>query len=85
MTNQTIWVEGNEIDLSILFTPGEKQLKSNLPGLGMHGILLSTAESGVFGSEADVRKIDRDKILLQMYNITKRHEDEELAYKNANK
>lgn len=81
ITNAQVFVQGNEIDLSILFD--QKADKSELPGLGMKGALLSMAESGVYGDKNGVRKTLLWDVLIRMYDVTKRSLDEEAAYKKA--
>jgi hypothetical protein len=70
-----LFVEGNEIDLSVLFDG--KSDKSTLPGIGMKGVLYSMAESGVFGNAADTKNVLLWEIFVRMYDIVKRNKDQE--------
>ena len=79
ISSAKIFVQGNEIDLSVLFD--QKSEKSELPGLGMKGILLSMAESGVYGDQVGVRNTLLWEVLIRMYEVTKRSIDEQAAYK----
>jgi hypothetical protein len=80
-----IFIQGNEIDLSILFSNNLEKSDSELPGLGMKGVLLNIAESGVYGDESGVRRKEHLDVLIKIYDITKRQLDEAAAYKKANK
>lgn len=74
----TVFVQGKEIDLSILYKdlPNQKKPKeSTIPGLGMKSILYSISESGVFGSLEEVRKTKLWEILIRFYDIRKRDLD----------
>jgi len=73
-----IFVQGKEIDLSILykdFPTDLKQKESNIPGIGMKSLLYTIAESGVFGTLAEVRKAPLWEILIRLYDIRKRDFD----------
>ncbi|ANB40923.1 hypothetical protein ACSN7D_001238 [Flavobacterium psychrophilum] len=85
LTSATIFIQGSEIDLSILFENKKTKDESKYPGLGMKGVLLSMAESGVYGPEQGVRDTPLWEILIRMYDITKRSLDEEAAYKKLEK
>lgn len=74
-----LFVEGNEIDLSVLFEG--KSDKSSLPGIGMKGILYTMAESGVFGNVAETNKTPLWEIMVRMYDIVKRNKDQEAEFK----
>ena len=78
-----IFVQGSEIDLSILFD--SKAETSQLPGLGMKGVILAMAESGVYGTQDGVRKTLLWEMLIRMYDITKRSKDEAAADKKLSK
>lgn len=82
LADRKIFVQGNEIDLSIIFS-GSKKQTSKLPGLGMKGILLTMAESGVYGDESGVRNTLLWEVLVKMYDITKRDLDQEAAFKKV--
>ncbi|WP_395058215.1 hypothetical protein [Flavobacterium sp.] len=85
LTSATLFIQGNEIDLSILFESKKSKDESKFPGLGMKGVLLSMAESGVYGTEQGVRDTSLWEVLIRMYDITKRSLDEEAAYKKLEK
>lgn len=83
LTTTILYIQGNEIDFSILFD-GEKS-KSDIPGLGMKGIMLSIAESGVYGNESQVRNVPLWDIFIRLYDITKRNLDEKAEYEKIQK
>lgn len=70
-----IYIEGKEIDLSILFSESEITTKSDIPGLGMKSTMYSIAESGVFGPLKEVREAPLWEILVRIYDIKKRDLD----------
>lgn len=74
-----LFVEGNEIDLSVLFEG--KTEKSSLPGIGMKGVLYTMAESGVFGNTTDTNNTPLWEILVRMYDVVKRNRDQEAELK----
>ncbi len=80
-----ITVEGQVIDLSVLFEPDGTKQKSKLPGIGMRGVLYSFAESGVFGNTDQTEFAGLWEIILRMYDIYKRNQDEEAAMAKATK
>ena len=72
-----LYIEGKEIDLSVLFSnDGQKQKESKLPGLGMRSVLFSMAESGIFGNLEETRKASMWDVLLRLYDIVKRNADQ---------
>ena len=78
LQNAKIFVQGKEIDLSILykdFPSDVKQKESNIQGIGMKSLLYTIAESGVFGTLEDVRKAPLWEILIRLYDIRKRDFD----------
>lgn len=78
LTSAKIYVQGKEIDLSLLykdFTTDKKQPESEYPGIGMKSLLYTIAESGIFGTEKEVRKASLWEILIRMYDIRKRDFD----------
>lgn len=83
LTTASVFIQGNEIDFSVLFEePKNKQKESKLPGLGMKAVMYSMAESGVFGDLQKVRKTPIWEIFIRMYDIVKRNADQEAAQKN---
>tara|TARA_R110001606_G_scaffold169248_1_gene314177 strand:- start:119 stop:1015 length:897 start_codon:yes stop_codon:yes gene_type:complete len=74
LTTAKIYVEGNEIDLSILFE-GDAAPESDIPGIGMKSILYTVAESGIFGTKKEVEETSMWEILIRMYDIRKRDLD----------
>jgi len=83
LTTASFWIEGKEINLSILFQngPGEKTKKSDIPSIGMRSMLYTMAESGIFGSLEKVRATVNDEILVRMYDIRKRDLDNQAKEK----
>jgi hypothetical protein len=82
LSSATVFYQGQELDLSILFQkPGEEnkkeETKSQIPGLGMKSIYFQLAESGVFGPLKEVRKTDFWETILRLYDIRKRDLDAE--------
>jgi hypothetical protein len=78
LTTAKIYVQGNEIDLELLykqFKTDKKQPESNLPGIGMKSLLYTIAESGIFGPLEKVREASLWEILIRMYDIRKRDFD----------
>lgn len=83
MTSCTLFVEGKEIDLSVLFDgSGSAQKESDLPGTGMKGVMYSFAESGVFGTLEQVRQAPLWEAMLRMYDLYKRSKDFEANQPN---
>lgn len=85
LTSVKIFVEGNEIDLSILYEQNSDDYKSDIPGIGMKGVLFSMAESGVFGDQTETRNTSLWLVMIKMYDIVKRNADEKAAQKKLNK
>ncbi|WZL88321.1 hypothetical protein VS868_12010 [Salinimicrobium sp. 3283s] len=93
----TIFYQGNELDLSILFQDPadrkkETEPKSKIPGIGMKSIEFQLAGSGVFGPLKEMRKTNFWETILRIYDIRKsdldaraeRERQEEIA-KSKNK
>lgn len=80
----TIFYNGIEIDLSIIFQADEDTSlpKSNLPGLGMKSILFDIAASGVFGNKSEVEKTNFWEIILRLYDLRKKAKDEKKYYES---
>lgn len=83
LTTARIYVGGNEIDLSILFTAPEESEsnESKIPGLGMKSILFALAESNVFGDFEKTQQASLWNVLSRMYDTAKRNADQEAALK----
>ena len=78
LTTAVIFIEGKEIDLSVLFSsPRTKVKESKLPGLGMRSVLFTIAESGIFGKLEETRNTSFWQIILRLYDIYKRNADQE--------
>ncbi len=73
-----VMVEGNEIDLSVLFQKSQHQKITQYEGLGMKGTAFVLAESSVFGDYEKIRKQPMWDILIRLYDIRIR-DLEELA------
>ena len=84
LSTAKLYIAGNEIDLSILFVPEAAENKSNLPGLGMKGVLFALAESHVFGDYLSTQKTPLFDVLARMYDTAKRNADHEVQL-NSNK
>ncbi|MGI0106747.1 hypothetical protein [Salinimicrobium sp. WS361] len=72
----TIFYQGNELDLSILFQDPEDRKKetepkSKIPGIGMKSIEFQLAGSGVFGPLKEMRKTNFWETILRIYDIRK--------------
>lgn len=70
-----IWVNGNAIDLSIIYENGTAD-KNTLPGIGMYGLLHDIAESGVFGPYELTRRANLWAILRRLYQLQKKQSEE---------
>jgi hypothetical protein len=74
LTSAKLYIEGKEIDLSILFDDS-KFTESEVPGIGMKSTLYTVAESGIFGTLKEVRETPLWEILVRLYDIRKRDLD----------
>ena len=74
LTTAKIFIEGKEIDLSILFDATET-VGSNIPGIGMKSTMFTIAESGIFGPLEKVREAPFWDIIVRIYDIRKRDLD----------
>jgi hypothetical protein len=83
ISSAKIFVQGNEIDLSIIFE-GENE-NSKHPGIGMKSILYALAESGIYGNMEQVRDTPLWEILVRMYDVTKAILDEKERLKKQTK
>ncbi len=78
LSTAVLFIEGKEIDLSILFSaPKTKTKESKIPGLGMRSVLFAMAESQVFGNLKETRNANFWDVILRLYDITKRNADQE--------
>jgi len=84
MTTAKIYVQGNEIDFSILYNDFSTDIKfdSTIPGIGMKSLMYSIAESGVFGNLDDVRNASFWEIMIRFYDVRKRDLDAITIQKN---
>lgn len=72
LTNATVYWEGRELDLSILFKNTSPDAPtSSLPSLGMKATSYMLAESGVLGNLEAVNNTNIWEVLLLMYDIKK--------------
>lgn len=71
-----IYVQGQSIDLSIIYEPTGEESKSNIPGIGMFGLLNDLAESGVFGPYHEIRRANFWAVQKRLYQIQKKQLDE---------
>lgn len=83
ITSSKVMVEGQVIDLSILFQENEEGFKSDIPGLGVKSLSYQLAESQVFGNLNEVRKEKLWEILLRLYDVRKRDLDNQAQMKKA--
>lgn len=74
LTTAKLYIEGKEIDLSILFDDSNF-VESEVPGIGMKSTLYTVAESGIFGTLKEVRETPLWEILVRLYDIRKRDLD----------
>jgi hypothetical protein len=77
-----IFVQGNELDLSILFSNSKKD-KSNIPGMGMKSVLISIAEAGTYGEMEKVRQTNMWEVFTYMHYVTKKNLDQEREQKST--
>ena len=78
LTTAKIYVQGKEIDLSILYQdfPTDQQMaESGLPGLGMKSLLYTIAENGAFGNKKEVEEAPFWEIYIRLYDVRKRDFD----------
>jgi len=79
ITTAVLFIENKEIDLSVLFNESEggKHKESNLPGVGMKGLMYSFAESGIYGDMDKVQQLPLWEALVHMYHLHKKAKDYE--------
>ena len=87
LTTAKIYVQGKELDLSILYKdfPTTATFKSSIPGIGMKSILYSISQSGIFGPLEKVRAAPFWEIIIRMYEIRKNDLDAYEQHKNSQK
>jgi len=84
LSTAKIYVEGKEIDLSILFD-NSSTVESNIPGIGMKSTMFTIAESGIFGPLEKVRETPFWEIIVRIYDIRKRDLDFKTQQKSKEK
>lgn len=90
-TQSVIGVDGREIDLRIMFevkASDEEEVLPELAELGFRSTSYQLAESGVFGTLAELEQSNFWDVILRMYDMTvrnKKREAEMEAQKNENK
>lgn len=84
LSTAKIYVQSEEIDLSILYKPfpESSKYKSTLPSIGVKSTLYSIAQSGIFGTLEKVRSTPFWEIMIRMYDIRKRDLDAYYEYKS---
>lgn len=80
-----IEIMGNPIDLSLIYTETRNEKKSTIPGIGIHSVLHDLAESGVFGTNEQVKKTNMWEVLIRLYDLKKRQIDDKANEKNISK
>jgi len=77
-----VFVHGNELDLSILFSGKDgKKEDSNIPGIGMLGVAHQLAESGVYGPMKELRITNLWEVMIHLYDLRKRDLDDDAKKK----
>lgn len=71
-----IFVQGSSINLSIVYESIGEETKSDIPGIGMFGLLNDLAESGVFGPYHEIRRANFWAVQKRLYQIQKKQLDE---------
>lgn len=85
LVDRKIFVQGNELDLSIVFDQSGKNDDSEIPGLGMRGVLVSMAETGIHGTFSEARQIPFWDAIIFMHRMAKQAIDAENHFKKMNK
>lgn len=85
-TSSNIYLDGVEINLSIIFQPHKSDEKdtSEIPGIGAKALLHSIAASGIYGTVDEVRATPFWDILPRLYEIRKTALDERARYAKQN-
>ena len=68
---------GNLIDLSIIYQEAGNSVKSNIPGIGMKGVVFDIAESQVFGNYQETRREMLWNIIPRLHQLRKKTLDEQ--------
>lgn len=63
-------IEGNEIDMSMLYEKSNEDSDSDVPGIGLAGLLFSLAETKVFGNVEETDRQNLWDVLLRLYQVT---------------
>ncbi len=81
-----IVLDGKELDLRILFNASENvettETSDEPESLGMRATSFQLAESGVFGTLAELRESDAMMVLVRMYDLVLRNRKEEQEQKD---
>lgn len=76
VTQSQLVIEGNVIDLSILFKAEKNASKSELPGLGTKSLAFHISKTGITGNLKETREQPLWEILLLLYDLRKTEIDE---------
>lgn len=71
-----VMVEGNIIDLSIIFSAPKDGFKSKIPGLGAKSLSYFISKTGIVGNLEETRKTELWEMLLLLYDVRKGELDE---------
>ena len=77
ITSGEIYLGGNLIDLSIIYQEAGNSVKSNIPGIGMKGVVFDIAESQVFGNYQETRREMLWNIIPRLHQLRKKTLDEQ--------
>lgn len=83
--SSSVYYNGVEIDMSIIFEESEDTVKSEIPGLGLKSVLFDIAESGVFGDKKAVEETNVWEILFRLYDLKKKEKDMKAKQKSKKK
>lgn len=83
ITSATVFWEGRELDLSILFKKSSTGFESKLPSLGMKSTAYMLAQTNVLGDLEKVNSSNLWEVLLLMYDIRKNDMDEKTKQDQA--
>ncbi|WP_291067280.1 MULTISPECIES: hypothetical protein [unclassified Empedobacter] len=72
LNSASVFISGQEIDLSIIFDNEVNSYESPRPGIGIKATAYMMAESGVFGNYEHVRNSNLWDVLVRMYDVTKK-------------
>lgn len=76
LTRSSVYYQGKEIDLSIIFSSDGSSFKSDLPDLGGKSIAYYLAKLDIFGEVTKVRTTNLWEAMLALYDIRKEHLDD---------